>query len=71
MADVPFIVYTGKPTRRKSALIPRARWEDNREQIVSLYESCTLDEVIEKMAADGFTAKYVELRGIIRNKHVD
>lgn len=57
MADIAFVQYTGEPTRRQSARIPRAEWERRKPEIVNLYEELTLDDVIAKMAEAGFKAK--------------
>ncbi|KAK7926754.1 hypothetical protein PG985_003752 [Apiospora marii] len=56
MPDNKFIQCTGEPERLHSARIPRALWEEKRSQIISLFKDLTLNEVIEKMKQDGFTA---------------
>ncbi|KAK8128797.1 hypothetical protein PG984_009905 [Apiospora sp. TS-2023a] len=56
MPEASFIQYTGEPEKLQSARIPRALWEEKRTQIISLFQSLTLNEVIETMKQDGFTA---------------
>lgn len=58
MADLAIVQYTGEPVRLQSARIPQTLWEDRKAQIISLFENNTLSEVIEKMAEDGFKARY-------------
>lgn len=59
MIETAFIQCTGEPDRLHSTRIPRALWEEKRPQIIRLFKDFTLNEVIEKMKQDGFTAKYV------------
>ncbi|KAK7955859.1 uncharacterized protein PG986_005081 [Apiospora aurea] len=74
MSDISIIQYAKEPVRLHSARIPRALWEEKKPQIAKLYESLTLDGVIEQMAETGFTAsrrQYVyqlELWGITKYK---
>lgn len=71
MSNIEFIQCTGEPVQPPSARIPPAHWEERKAQIASLYESFTLDEVVEKMTEAGFKAEYAELLDILWNKHHD
>ncbi|KAK8052458.1 hypothetical protein PG993_003843 [Apiospora rasikravindrae] len=46
----------GEPVRRQSARISPTLWEEKKAQIIELYESLTLDQVMVKMSELGFTA---------------
>ena len=59
MTDITFIECTGKPAPRQSAHTPRIKWEERKYQIVNLYQSHTLKDVVETMAEVGFIAKHV------------
>ncbi|KAK7957940.1 hypothetical protein PG988_012788 [Apiospora saccharicola] len=56
MPEASFIQYTGEPEKLQPARIPRALWEEKRTQIIGLFQTLTLNEVIETMKQDGFTA---------------